>query len=112
MMLDPASTEAATRTSTASFWDVLGQPTYVCAPMVWQSERAFRVLCRQHGVGLAYSPMINAHCLIGERTPTMEGAYDTLDAVLHDITHADRPIIAQFCATTPEARCSFSDRGC
>ena len=82
--------------------------------MVWQSERAFRLLCRQHGANLCYTPMINAHCLLGERSPTMEGAYDRREAVLYDIANADgtsstsssstdRPLIAQFCATTPEA---------
>ena len=34
--------------------------------MVDYSEYAFRMLCREHGVGLAYSPMLNARLLAQE----------------------------------------------
>ena len=29
-----------------AFWDAIGKPKYVCAPMVEASELAFRHLCR------------------------------------------------------------------
>lgn len=31
---------------------------FVCAPMVLQSERSFRIMVKRHGVGVAFSPMI------------------------------------------------------
>mmetsp|Transcript_20538 Transcript_20538/g.33921 ORF Transcript_20538/g.33921 Transcript_20538/m.33921 type:complete len:383 (-) Transcript_20538:355-1503(-) len=42
------------------FKSVLGSPTYICAPMVRGSERAFRKLVRKYGVDLCYMPMIRA----------------------------------------------------
>ena len=60
-------TAAPPKEEAQSFWETIGSPTYVCAPMVWQSERAFRMLVREHGVGLCYTPMINAHALLQER---------------------------------------------
>jgi hypothetical protein len=41
-----------------SFWDAIGRPRYVCAPMVDQSELAFRQLVRRYGCELCYSPMV------------------------------------------------------
>ncbi|KAI0311881.1 hypothetical protein OF83DRAFT_1087394 [Amylostereum chailletii] len=62
---------------------VLGSPKHVVAPMVDQSELAWRTLSRRYGAQLVYTPMINAK--FGE-----EGG------------PADRPLIVQFCANDPD----------
>lgn len=49
-----------------SFWHTLGDPRWICAPMVHQSELPFRTLVRRHGVDLAYSPMIRAVELVAD----------------------------------------------
>lgn len=43
-----------------TFWNDLGQPVYVAAPMVDMSELSFRLLCRSKGTQLCYSPMLHA----------------------------------------------------
>ena len=45
----------------------LGSPRFVMAPMVLQSELAFRQLARRHGCELCYSPMLPAAAFLGSR---------------------------------------------
>lgn len=69
-------------------------PLFVAAPMVLQSELAFRLLCRRHGAGLCYTPMVHSDRFV-ECQP-----YRAL--ILHDILDRpveDTPLIAQLCAS-------------
>jgi len=75
------------------FWHSLGSPKTVCAPMVDQSECAFRMLCRELGTELAYTPMIHAR-LFSECA---------LFRKLHFDPHqSDGPVFAQLAGHDPD----------
>lgn len=53
--------------STENVWENLGKPRYVLAPMVEQSELAWRMLSRKHGVQLCYAPMLHSQNFVQDR---------------------------------------------
>lgn len=69
--------------------EVFQAPTFVCAPMVLQSERAFRMLVRHHGCGAAWSPMAKAMCWDMQRAQVLEDLSGCPE---------DRPLVCQLCA--------------
>ena len=85
--------------------DTLGSPKYICAPMVLQSELAFRMLVRRHGIGCCYTPMIPAEsfCENGGMIQDKEAdgyigvgtGIDGGDVPYLTTCDADRPLIAQ-----------------
>ncbi|CAL5867016.1 uncharacterized protein PFLUO_LOCUS1228 [Penicillium psychrofluorescens] len=94
------------------FYESIGSPKYVVAPMVDRSEFAWRMLTRsfmppdEQKSLLAYSPMFHAR-LFGEQArvrtqyfqPTREGKKDAL--FLDGNPAFDRPLFVQFCANDP-----------
>lgn len=106
-------------------WERWGSPRFVAAPMVWQSERCWRRLARNHGVHLAYTPMVNAFAFVdswrrsrglspflpvnggNRRTLQYNRLYDSFKHVAADVTPTcsqtnsakpeDRPLLLQFC---------------
>lgn len=67
----------------------------VVAPMVDQSDYPFRLLCRQYGANLTFTPMIHASLLT--RSPSYQTKF------LPTEFHAnDRPLIAQLCGNDPD----------
>ncbi|TFK19665.1 Dus-domain-containing protein [Coprinopsis marcescibilis] len=97
--------------------EILKSPKLIVAPMVDQSELAYRRLCREYGAELVYTPMINAKMFTDATNKSYrhnafdivsgeEGAYTDLSTSAASSTIAegsyDRPLVVQFCANDPE----------
>ncbi|KZT01148.1 Dus-domain-containing protein [Laetiporus sulphureus 93-53] len=81
--------------------EVLGSPKYVVAPMVDQSELAWRKLSRKYGAQLVYTPMINAKMYAdGSHKNYRQQVFNT--AFGEEGGPEDRPLIVQFCANHAE----------
>ncbi|CAE7252591.1 Dus1l [Symbiodinium sp. KB8] len=75
--------------------EVLGSPRYFAAPMVKQSDLAFRLMARKWGAQCCYTPMLKSqHFLQGNDEEMAEFA--TVAGL------ADRPLVVQICGRCPE----------
>ena len=75
-----------------TFWRSIGSPRFVVAPMVNQSELTYRVLTRQYGAQLTYTPML--HSTLFSTMPKYRAE--------HYSSHpTDRPLFVQFCGDNP-----------
>ena len=70
----------------------LGSPRFVAAPMVDASELPFRLLAREFGAELCYTPMLHSRLLV-EQPGYLETNFTTCAA--------DRPLVAQLCGNDP-----------
>ena len=66
----------------------------VVAPMVDQSDLPFRLLCRQYGSNLCFTPMVHARMLL------QSDRYR--EKFLGTWLQQDRPLIAQMCGSDPD----------
>jgi len=101
-----AQVSAMVRLSVEECWHwwqhTLKSPRYVCAPMVLQSELAFRMLIRKHGVDLCYTPMLPVKAFLSCPPDGDEGDVDeetggpATQADFFSTCAQDRPLIVQF----------------
>ncbi|KAG6016566.1 hypothetical protein E4U43_003530 [Claviceps pusilla] len=118
----PAATPAATRTKLhgRAFYESIGSPKYILAPMVDQSEFAWRMLTRsflteeEKKKMLAYTPMFHAR-LFSEENKYRKAHFqavrpDSNEPWLDGNPSLDRPLFVQFCANDPEALLSAAQQ--
>ena len=90
------------------FFQSIGNPRFISAPMVDQSELAFRLLVRKNGADVAFSQMMHA------RNFMMDPKYRSECIDWHDYSNTlgvggeeesrrlDQPLIVQFAGDNPE----------
>ncbi|CAI9110213.1 OLC1v1010203C1 [Oldenlandia corymbosa var. corymbosa] len=76
-----------------SHWKKIGQPKFLVAPMVDNSELPFRMLCRKYGADGAYTPMLHSR-IFSENEKYRSEEFTTCKE--------DRPLFVQFCANNPD----------
>lgn len=67
-------------------------PAFIVAPMVKQSDLAFRTLCRRQGATVTYTPMLYS------TTFASDANYRQMNL---EVSAEDRPLAVQFCANEP-----------
>ena len=85
-------TSNTVKLSPYEFWDKIGRPKTVVAPMVDHCDLAYRMLTRKYGAELVYTQMYNANAFVGSRELREENFTTCAE---------DRPLIVQFAGHDP-----------
>uniref|UniRef100_UPI001CB9CBAC tRNA-dihydrouridine(16/17) synthase [NAD(P)(+)]-like n=1 Tax=Erigeron canadensis TaxID=72917 RepID=UPI001CB9CBAC len=91
--LNPVMTREDRVEKAWSQWLKIGEPKFIVAPMVDNSELPFRILCRKYGAQAAYTPMLHSR-IFSENHKYRSQEFTTCKE--------DRPLFVQFCANDPE----------
>ncbi|KAL0479509.1 Dus1l [Acrasis kona] len=75
------------------FYRSIGSPKYILAPMVDQSELAFRLLCKNHGTQLTYTPMFHSRVWVDHKEYRNRH---------WQVVAGEGPMFVQFCGNEPE----------
>lgn len=78
-------------------FESIGSPRRIVAPMVDQSELAWRILSRRFGATLCYTPMFHARLFA-----TSEKYRKDMWSEWDGDSAKDRPLVVQFCANDPD----------
>ncbi|KAK9454523.1 dihydrouridine synthase-domain-containing protein [Dipodascopsis uninucleata] len=92
-----ANSPVIRKLSGREFYESIGSPKKVIAPMVDQSELAWRIFSRHYGADLCYTPMLHAR-LFATQEKYREQMWSNVDGDMA----IDRPLVVQFCANEPE----------
>ncbi|CAH2352727.1 tRNA-dihydrouridine(16/17) synthase [NAD(P)(+)] [[Candida] railenensis] len=98
MTLDSSDTiVSSAKLTNRDLYNSIGQPKTIVAPMVDQSELAWRILSRRYGADLCYTPMFHSR-LFANDLKYRNNMWCKLDGD----AKSDRPLVVQFCANDPE----------
>lgn len=75
-----------------AFWRRIGSPRTVLAPMVNQSELAFRMVARHYGAKLCFTPMLHSMLFASSEAYRLDN---------FDACSQERPLVTQFCGDDP-----------
>ncbi|GJN87643.1 hypothetical protein Rhopal_000598-T1 [Rhodotorula paludigena] len=95
--LEPQPASQHVKLEGHALWKSMGEPKYIVAPMVDQSELAWRILSRVHGANLCYTPMFHA-ALFATQPKYQPEMFDLSPDSLEGVAPYDRPLVVQFCA--------------
>lgn len=92
-----ANMATTTKLTGRELFNKIGQPKKILAPMVDHSELAWRILSRQYGATLTYTPMLHARLFA-----TSEKYRKDMWGPLDGDSKLDRPLVVQICGNDPE----------